>query len=259
MNTPIVELKTPAELDAIREAGRIVAATLAAVGEHAKVGTALCELDELAATVLREAGATPVFTNYRPNGAPRPFPGVIGTSVNDTIVQGVPDGARLADGDLLSIDCGARLDGWCGDAALTLPVGTPLPQDRILLETARQALTDGIAAATPDRRVGDVSHAIGILGRSGGYGIPGRLGGHGIGRDTHEAPFVANDGSPGRGAPLRPGMVLALEPVFLAGGRDSYQRDIDGWALRSDDDSRAAHVKHTVAVTDYGPRVLTAP
>ncbi|MCI2416556.1 type I methionyl aminopeptidase [Saccharopolyspora sp. K220] len=254
----MIELKTATEIDVLREAGRIVANALHAVRAHATVGTSLRELDELARTVITDAGAQPVFLGYRPNWAPTPFPGVICASVNDAIVHGIPNRQRLADGDLVSIDCGARVQGWVGDAAITFSVGTARPADVLLTETTAQALADGIAAAQPGGRIGDISRAIGLVGRSAGYGIPGPLGGHGVGRDMHEAPFVPNDGSPGRGAPLRPGLVLAIEPMFLAGGHDDIRTAEDGWTVCTGDGSRAAHVEHTIAITEDGPRVLTA-
>ncbi|MEV0049417.1 type I methionyl aminopeptidase [Saccharopolyspora shandongensis] len=255
----MIELKTTAEIDALREAGRIVARALHAVREHATIGTTLRELDELAHTTITDAGAQPVFLGYRPTWAPTPFPGTICASVNDAIVHGIPNGQRLADGDLVSIDCGARLQGWVGDAAITFSVGTARPEDTLLHETTAQALADGIAAAQPGARIGDISRAIGVVGRSAGYGIPDPLGGHGVGRDMHEAPFVPNDGPAGRGTPLRPGLVLAIEPMFLAGGRDDIRTADDGWTVLTGDGSRAAHVEHTIAITDDGPRVLTLP
>ena len=253
----MIELKTVTELDAMREAGRVVAAALDAVRRHATVGSSLQELDELARTVIHDAGAAPLFEGYHPNWAPSPFPGVVCASVNDVVVHGIPGRQRLADGDLVSIDCGASVDGWCGDAAITFTVGTARPEDTDLIGTTRQALDDGISTARPGGHLGDISHAIGLVGRSAGYGMPATLGGHGIGRAMHEAPFVPNEGPAGRGTPLRPGMVLALEPMLLGGG-DAVRDDADGWTVRTADSARAAHIEHTVAITDNGPEVLTA-
>ncbi|WP_190813386.1 type I methionyl aminopeptidase [Saccharopolyspora pogona] len=255
----MIELKTAIEIDALREAGRIVAQALQAVRAHATAGTTLRELDEIAHTTITEAGAQPVFLGYRPNWAPTPFPGTICASVNDAIVHGIPNGRALADGDLVSIDCGVRLQGWVGDAAITFSVGPARPEDTQLTETTAQALADGIAAARPGGHTGDIARAIGVVGRGAGYGIPSPLGGHGVGRDMHEAPFVPNDGSAGRGTPLRPGLVLAIEPMFLAGGSDDIRTAEDGWTVLTSDGSRAAHVEHTIAITDDGPRVLTLP
>jgi len=255
----MVELKSPAEIDAMREAGRVVAHALAAVREAAGVGVSLLELDEVAHEVLRDARARSPFLGYQPRFAPSPFPGVICASVNDAVVHGIPDGYRLRDGDLVSIDCGATLEGWTGDAAVSFVVGAVRDGDAALLETTEAALAAGIAASMPGARMGDVAHAVGQVGRAGGYGILADFGGHGIGRTMHEDPPVPNEGRRGRGLPLRAGLVIAIEPMFLAGGQDGYLTDPDGWTLRSDDGRRAAHFEHTVAVTEEGPRVLTLP
>lgn len=253
----MVEIKTDAALDAMRAAGRVVADALAAARAAAAPGVRLLDLDEAARTVLREAGAGSPFLGYQPSFATTPFPAVLCVSVNDAIVHGIPDASRLRDGDLVSIDCGALVEGWAGDAALSFTVGTARPEDQRLMDTTRQALEAGIAAAVVGGRIGDISHAIGSVGRAAGYGIPRDFGGHGIGRQMHEDPAVPNDGRPQRGFRLRHGLVLAIEPMFLAGGKDTYYEDGDGWTLRTTDASRAAHFEHTVAVTDEGPRVLT--
>lgn len=254
----MVELKTDPALDAMRVAGRVVAKALEATRRAAAVGVSLRELDEVARGVLREEGAGSPFLNYQPSFASMPYPAVICASVNDTVVHGIPDGYRLRDGDLLSIDCGAEVDGWVGDSAVSFVVGTPRPGDLELVAAAEEALRAGIAAAVVGGRLGDISHAVGSVGRAAGYGIPADFGGHGVGRRMHEEPSVLNDGRPGRGMRLRHGMVLAIEPMFMAGGRDPYRMAPDGWALTTCDGSRAAHVEHTVAITDDGPRILTA-
>jgi methionyl aminopeptidase len=243
----------------MRAAGQVVAQILAATRAEAKAGTALTELDEIARGVLAEAGATSPFLGYQPGFAPIPFPAVICTSVNDAALHGIPGRYRLAAGDLLSVDCGAVLDGWAGDAAISFTIGPPDPADARLIATAGEALRAGIAAAVPGGRVGDISAAIGAAGRAGGYGICTDFGGHGVGRAMHEDPHIPNEGRRGRGPRLVPGLVLAIEPWFLAGGRDSYEIDEDGWTIRSGDGSRAAHVEHTVAITADGPRILTLP
>ncbi len=255
----MIELKTPTEIAAMQEAGRVVAATLATVQQHATVGTSLRNLDEIARAVITDGGAKPSFLHYHPHFAPTPFPAVICTSVNDVIVHGIPSDYRLADGDLLSVDCGAYIDGWHGDSAISFTVGRARPADVRLIESTREALEAGIAAAQPGNRIGDIAAAVGGSARRAGYGIPPDFGGHGVGRAMHEAPSVPNDGRQGRGLPLQPGLVLAIEPMFLAGGKDGYTVDSDGWSLRTVDGSRAAHAEHTVAVTDDGPQVLTAP
>ncbi|MEU9040793.1 MULTISPECIES: type I methionyl aminopeptidase [unclassified Kitasatospora] len=253
----MVEIKSDAALEAMREAGRVVADALAAVRETAAVGVSLLELDEVARGVLNAAGASSPFLGYRPSFAPVPFPAVICASVNDAVVHGIPNGYRLCDGDLVSIDCGAVLDGWAGDSAVSFTVGAARPEDTALIDATQRALDAGIAAAVVGNRTGDISHAIGRVIRGGRFGTPEGFGGHGIGRRMHEDPHVSNVGRPGRGYPLRPGLVLAIEPMLIAGGRDDYDTDPDGWTLRTTDGTRAAHIEHTVAITEDGPRILT--
>jgi len=243
----------------MRAAGRVVATALAQMRKQAGVGVSLLELDEVARAVLAEHGATSPFLHYQPSFAHSPFPAVICTSVNDAALHGIPTAYRLADGDLISIDFGATLNGWTGDSAISLTVGTPRPEDIKLIDAAERALAAGIAAAVPGGRLGDVSAAIGAVAHKAGYGLHTDFGGHGVGRTMHESPSVPNDGKPGRGLKLAPGLVIAIEPWFMAGGEDSYLVDPDGWTLRSGDGSRAAHVEHTVAITADGPRILTAP
>jgi len=242
----------------MRAAGSVVAAALQQVRKHAAVGVSLAELDRVARSVLAESGATSPFLGYQPSFAHSPFPAVICASVNDAALHGIPGPYRLKDGDLVSIDCGATLNGWTGDSAISFIVGAPRRDDVRLIETAERALAAGIAAAVPGGRLGDVSAAIGAVARAAGYGLHTDFGGHGVGRTMHESPSVPNDGKAGRGMKLEPGLVIAIEPWFMAGGRDSYRVDPDGWTLRSGDGSRAAHVEHTVAVTAAGPLILTA-
>ncbi len=255
----MVEIKTPGEIQAMRASGQVVARILAAVREQAQPGTRLAELDEAARSVLAGSGATSPFLGYRPAFAPVPFPAVICASVNDAALHGIPDRHRLTDGDLLSVDCGAVLDGWAADAAISFTIGPADPADARLIATTEAALRAGIAAAVPGARIGDISAVIGAAGRAGGYGICTDFGGHGVGRAMHEDPHIPNEGRAGRGPRLTPGLVIAIEPWFLAGGEDSYYIDEDGWTIRSGDGSRAAHAEHTVAVTADGPQVLTLP
>ena len=240
----MVEIKTDTALEMMREAGRVVAPALAAVRAAAAVGVRLRELDEAAGAVLTAAGARSPFLGYRPSFAPTPFPAVICASVNDAVVHGIPDDYRLRDGDLVSIDCGAELDGWTGDAAISFVVGDPRPADVELIAATQQALDAGIAAATIGHLMGDISHAIDTVARTADCGMPADFGGHGIGRRMHEDPPVPNHGRPGQGFPLRHGLVLAIEPMLMAGGRDDYRTDPDGWTLRTIDGS---------------PRILTLP
>jgi methionyl aminopeptidase len=255
----VVELKSPAEIKAMRGAGRVVAAALAACRAAAAVGVRLADLDQVARDVLAAAGATSPFLHYQPSFAHSPFPAVICASVNDAALHGIPGKTRLRDGDLLSVDFGATLDGWTGDAAISFTVGRPRPADTKLIETAQAALAAGIAAAVPGGRLGDISAAIGAKARAAGFGLHTDYGGHGVGHTMHESPSVPNDGKARRGLKLAAGLVIAIEPWFMAGGRDSYRVDADGWTIRSADGSRAAHVEHTVAITDDGPQILTAP
>jgi methionyl aminopeptidase len=254
----MVEYKTPGEIDAMHAAGQAVARILAAVRDQAVPGVRLTELDATARDVLAEARATSPFLGYQPGFADTPFPAVICASVNDAALHDIPGRRRLKDGDLLSIDTGATLDGWTADAAISVQVGHRHPEDTRLIDTATAALRAGIAAAVPGRRLGDISAAIGAAGHAARYGVPADFGGHGIGHTMHEDPHIPNVGRPGRGLRLVPGLVIAIEPWFLAGGIDKCEIDSNGWTVRSTDGSRAAHVEHTVAVTSDGPVVLTA-
>jgi len=254
----MVELKTAAEIEAMAAAGAVVAEALRAIVEHAKPGHTTADLDKVAADVLARHGAGSPFLNYHPSWAPSPFPAVLCASVNDAVVHGVPNGEVLADGDLVSVDFGATLRGWCGDAARSFIVGTPRPQDAALIATTDAALAAGIAAVRPGNTLGDVGYAIGKVARGAGYGMLADHGGHGIGRTMHEAPHVPNEGRPGKGMKLRPGLVIAIEPMLIGDGTDDYTHDSDGWTLRTATGARAAHSEHTVAVTADGARILTS-
>ena len=254
----MVEMKTPGEVDAIRAAGRVVAGVLAAARACAAPGAKLQDLDDAAREVLAKAGATSPFLHYQPKFAPVPYPAVICTSVNDAALHGIPGKYRLQAGDLLSVDAGATLDGWVADAAISFSVGPPANGDAALITTTQAALEAGITAAVPGGRLGDISAAIAKVGDAGGYGISTELGGHGVGRTMHEDPHIPNRGRAGRGMRLTPGLVIAIEPWFMAGGRDDIYLDDDGWTVRTADGSRAAHAEHTVAVTSDGPVILTA-
>jgi methionyl aminopeptidase len=253
----MVELKTEAEVEAMAAAGAVVAEALRAVAEHARPGQSTTELDKVAAEVLARHGARSPFLNYHPAWAPRPFPAVLCVSVNDAVVHGIPNGEVLADGDLVSIDFGATLRGWCGDSARSFIVGTPRPEDASLIGATDNALAAGIAAVRPGNTLGDVGHAIASAARGAGYGVLADHGGHGIGRTMHEDPHVPNEGRAGKGMRLRRGLVIAIEPMLIADGTDNYVHDSDGWTLRTASGARAAHSEHTVAVTRDGARILT--
>jgi methionyl aminopeptidase len=254
-----IELKSAAEIDAMRAAGALVARTLSAVGAAARPGVSTGELDALAEQVIRDGGGVPSFLGYHG------YPASICTSVNDRIVHGIPSRDEvLADGDLVSVDCGAVVDGWHGDAAVTLSVGGVAPADLALSAACEQALHAGVAAVRVGARLTDVSHAVQSAveqarRRDGvDYGIVAEYGGHGIGTAMHMDPFLPNHGAPGNGPRLVAGMALAVEPMLTAGDPATRELD-DGWTVVTADGGRAAHWEHTVAVTDDGPRILTLP
>ncbi|GAA2233057.1 type I methionyl aminopeptidase [Rarobacter faecitabidus] len=254
----MVDLKTPSEIAGMREAGRVVARALDAMHRVSAPGVSLLDLDEAAREVLKSAGATSPFLGYHPNWAPSPFPGVVCASVNDAIVHGVPTKQVLADGDLVSLDFGAVLDGWCGDSAISFIVGDGSAEDLALIDATRQALADGIAAAQVGGHIGDIGHAVNAVARRGRFGNLPDHGGHGIGREMHMDPFVPNEGRRGKGLKLAPGLTIAIEPMFIAGRNANYTYDDDGWTIRSATGRRAAHFEHTIAVTEDGPVILTA-
>ncbi|MGH3854323.1 MAG: type I methionyl aminopeptidase [Pseudonocardiaceae bacterium] len=250
-------VKSEAEIEAMRAAGAVVARTLRLLESHARAGVSTAELDELAEQSIRDAGAVPSFKGYHG------FPASICSSVNQQVVHGIPSREQvLADGDLLSLDCGAILEGWHGDAAVTVPIGTVTPADSLLSAACRTALEAGIAAARPGGRLTDISHAVesaalaAVAAHGTSYGIVADYGGHGIGRAMHMDPFLPNVGRPGRGLRLVPGITLAIEPMLTAGGGKTEELG-DGWTVVTLDGSRAAHWEHSVAITDDGPVVLT--
>jgi methionyl aminopeptidase len=254
----MIELRTPDEIERMRPAGAFVARVLEATRAAARPGVDLLDLDALAHRMIREAGAESCYVDYHPSFGASPFGKVICTSVNDAALHGLPHRYRLRDGDLLSLDFAAAVDGWVADSAVSFVVGEQAsPEDLRLIETCEVALDAGIAALRPGATLGDVSAAIGQVARGAGYGVNLQFGGHGVGRTMHGDPHVPNDGRAGRGWPVRPGLVVAIEP-WLMRGTDEIVTDADGWTLRSVDGSRAAHVEHTVAVTEDGPLVLTA-
>lgn len=249
-----IEYKSPAQLDAMRTAGLLVAETLELLRGHVRPGISTAELDALAEDHIRAAGGHPSFLGY---GQP-PFPGTICASVDDEVVHGVPGPRVLAEGDLLSIDCGAVVAGWHADAAVTVPVGPVRAEHLELVRDTEEALWRGIAAARLGGRVGDISHAIETYLRDAGrYGILEDYTGHGIGTALHQPPDVPNVGRPGRGPRLVPGLVLAVEPMVTLGGVETRTLD-DEWTIVTDDGSWAAHAEHTFTLTEEGPWVLTA-
>jgi methionyl aminopeptidase len=253
----VIELRNPTEIEQMRPAGLFVADVLRRLEEAADVGVNLLELDALAHDLIREAGATSCYIDYHPSFGAMPFGKVLCTSVNDAVLHGLPHDYTLRDGDLVSLDFAAELNGWVSDSALSLVVGTPDQRDLDLIEATRQALDAGIAAARSGNRLGDISAAIGDVARSRRLKVNTQFGGHGVGRTMHGDPHISNDGRPGRGFRLQPGLVIAIEPWFLH-STDQIYTDRDGWTIRSADGSRGAHSEHTIAVTEDAPIVLTA-
>ena len=252
----VIELRTPAEIEQMKPAGRFVADVLTRLEKVADVGVNLLELDALAHEMIKERGAESCYIDYHPSFGAMPFGKVLCTSVNDAVLHGLPFDYVLRDGDLLSVDFAASVDGWVADSALSVVVGTPAQQDLDLIDTASRALDAGIAAARTGARVGDISAAIAAVAHADGLSVNTDFGGHGVGRTMHGDPHIPNNGRPGRGYPLKPGLVIAIEPWFLQ-STDKLFTDADGWTLRSADGSRGAHMEHTIAVTEDGPLVLT--
>lgn len=253
----VVPQRSPGELDAMAAAGALVAAALKAVRHAAAPGVSTGELDRIAESVIRDGGGVPSFLGYHG------FPATVCASVNDRVVHGIPsDAEKLVAGDLVSIDCGAILDDWHGDSAVTFGVGALIAADELLSEATRASMEAGIAAMVPGNRLTDVSHAIEVGTHAAEarddrkYGIVAGYGGHGIGREMHMDPFLPNEGAPGKGPYLEVGSVLAIEPMLTLGTANTKVLD-DDWTVVTTDGSRAAHWEHTVAVTADGPRILT--
>lgn len=246
-----VVLKTPGEIEAMKQAGRLSAAVLREVGKRCVPGVSTLELDEFAETYIRENGGVPTFKGY---GG---FPGSICASVNEQIVHGIPSAKRvLQAGDVISIDVGATVDGWAGDNAWTFAVGKVSSDKKRLLEMTEKAMWAGVSAARPGNRLGDIGHAVQTVARRAGLGVVRDYTGHGIGRDMHEPPNVPNYGLKHTGMKLREGMVLAIEPMLTLG---TYRTRImeDGWLVVTQDGKPAAHFEKTVAITADGPVLVS--
>lgn len=236
----------------MRRAGRVVAEMHEACRHACRPGATTADLDLAARSVLAKRGAESNFLHY---GSP-PYPAVICTSVNDEVVHGIPGPRRLIEGDIVSIDCGAIIDGWHGDAAFTMPVGAADLSALKLIEVAEQSLAAGIAALVEGGRLHDVGLAVQTVAEGAGYGVVREYVGHGIGREMHEPPSVPNYWPGNAGPRLRTGNVFAVEPMLTMGSPETMV-DADAWTVRTADGSLAAHVEHTIAVTDNGPEVLT--
>lgn len=242
--------KSPAELETMREAGRITAMALRVVGDAVRPGVTTAELDALAEAAIRDAGAAPAFKGY--NG----FPATLCTSVDSQVVHGIPGVRVLREGEIVSVDCGAIVDGYYGDSAMTFPVGTPSDEARRLMDATQRSLEAGIARCIPGMRLHDISAAVQGVAESAGFSVVREYVGHGIGRAMHEDPQVPNYGQAGTGPTLKVGMVLAIEPMINAGRADVRSLD-DGWTVVTVDGGLSAHFEHTVAITEDGPRILT--
>ena len=253
----MIELRTPAEIEAMRPAGRFVASVLERLAAETAVGVNLFELDRIAHDMIRERGAESCYIDYHPSFGASPFGKVLCTSVNDAVLHGLPHDYALQDGDMVSLDFAASVDGWVADSAITVIAGTPRAQDQKLIDTTQVALKAAIEVALSGMKLGDVSAAIGDVCRAAGYSVNLEFGGHGVGHTMHGDPHVPNDGRPHRGLKLRPGLVIAIEPWLLE-TTDRIFTDPDGWTLRSQDGSRGAHSEHTIAITDGAPVVLTS-
>jgi methionyl aminopeptidase len=242
--------KSRTEIEKMAAAGRVVAETIAHVGEHLEPGISTRELDRIGEEFIRSQGGVPTSKGYKG------FPAALCISPNSMIVHGIPGSYRVEDGDLISVDVGVTLDGFVADSAFTFAVGDVSPEAERLLEAGQAALAAGIEQARVGNRVGDISHAVQRATEEAGFAVVRSLVGHGVGRSYHEDPQIPNFGPPDRGAPLQPGMTVAIEPMITAGGYEVFLHD-DGWSISTEDDSLAAHFEHTVAITEEGPRILT--
>ncbi len=246
----MIAVRSAAELAIMREAGRVTARALRAVGDAAAPGVTTAELDEIAVETIRAAGARAAFLGYHG------FPKTICASLNGEVVHGIPGRRKLSSGDIISVDVGAVVDGYFGDAARTFPVGRVSEEASRLLLATRESLEAGIACCRPGMRLGDIGAAVQGVAEGAGFSVVREYVGHGIGRAMHEDPQVPNYGTAGKGPVLLAGMVLAIEPMVNAGGADVRQL-ADGWTVVTADRSLSAHFEHTVAVTDDGPSILT--
>jgi methionyl aminopeptidase len=247
----VIIRKSASEIEQMAKAGRVVVETLALLAENMRPGVTTAELDALAEEFIRSQGGAPTFKGYRG------YPASICVSPNDVIVHGIPGPYSLAEGDILSIDVGVTLGGFVADSARTFPVGDVSPEAERLLEVGLAALEAGIQQCRAGNRLSDVSHAIQVATEEAGFSVVRSLVGHGVGRSMHEDPQIPNFGPPGRGPLLAEGMTFAIEPMITAGGPEVVLHD-DDWTISSRDGSLSAHFEHTVAVTEAGPRILTA-
>ena len=251
----MVYLKTEEEIELLRESNLLVGKTLAEVAKLVKPGVTTKQLDRVAETFIRDNGAIPTFLGF-PNPYGGPFPASLCTSVNDQVVHGIPDDVPLKDGDIVSVDCGTLLNGFCGDSCYTFCVGEVKPSTLKLLKTTKESLYKAIETAIPGRRLGDIGYTVQNYCEAEGYSVVREFVGHGIGREMHEEPQVPNYGRRGTGMLLKAGLCIAIVPMVLAGGRDVYL-EANNWGTRTCDRQLAAHFEHTIAVTKKGADVLS--
>ena len=255
----MIEVLSPRQVDAARPAGAFVGSTLAELQRRTEPGTNLLDINDWTADLIARRGAVSCYVDYAPSFGRGPFGKVICTSVNDAVLHGLPYDYVLRDGDLLTLDFAVSVDGWVADAAISFVVGDAVdPADRRMIDATREALAAGIAAAGTGRKTGDISYAIGQVLTGAGYTVSTEFGGHGVGSTMHQDPHISNNGVRGRGFPLKPGLLLAIEPWVMA-DTDRLKVDDDGWTLRSATGCRTAHTEHTIALTDHGPEILTLP
>jgi methionyl aminopeptidase len=254
----MMELKTPGEIEKMRTTGAFIAELLEGLTTMAEPGMNLMELEYRARKMIEDRGAQSCYWDYAPSFGSGPFRNVTCLSVNDACLHGLPHEYVFEDGDLLTVDIAVSIDGWVADAARSVSVGTPRPEDTRLIQATREALDAAIDHMRPGTKLGTVSASIGEVAKKYSYPVNTQFGGHGLGRTMHEDPHVPNVGKARKGMLLQTGTTLALEPWFCA-TTDQIKFDPDGWTLRSADGSRAAHSEHTVAITEDGPRILTAP
>lgn len=255
----MIEILNPAEVAEAGRTGALVADILQEMKRRSTVGTNLLDIDRWAQAMIDEAGAQSCYVDYAPSFGRGPFGHYICTAVNDAVLHGRPHDYSLADGDLLTLDLAVMRNGVAADAAISFLVGTSADaESTAMIEATERALAAGIAAARPGARTGDISHAIGSVLTEAGYPINTEFGGHGIGSTMHQDPHISNTGRPGRGFTLKPGLLLALEPWVMA-DTARLVTDADGWTLRSATGCRTAHTEHTIAITDDGAQILTAP
>ena len=254
----MIKLKTPEEIKLMRIAGRVTAEVLDIMREAVRPGISTGELDRLAEEHIRRNNGIPAFKNYKPSFNMTPFPGTICASVNEEVVHGIPDFSRiLQEGDIISVDVGAYVNGYCGDAACTYPVGQISEKRRKLLEVTETSLNRAISQAISGNTLGDIGHAVEGYVKPLGFGVVRDYTGHGIGRKMHEAPQIPNYGKAGHGMTLKTGMTIAIEPMIMS-GREDVKTGANGWTVSTADGSDAAHFERSIVILDDGPEILTA-